>query len=134
LADFFAAYYAADPRVVIAFCRKYRVSYLVVDDRHFTPEFLAGGGFFVPMDRKVTRHPGRTLAEKVDCPSFAPFNRQIAQLTQGRRHFALLSSPLFAATKLDEHLRLLDMRPWLADKPADDPSRKPDHEDTAGNS
>ena len=48
LEDLFAAYYAADPREVIAFCRKYRISFLVVDDRHFTPEFLAGGRFSSP--------------------------------------------------------------------------------------
>jgi hypothetical protein len=134
LEDLFAAYYAADPREVIAFCRKYRVSFLVVDDRHFTPEFLAGGRFLVPMDRKVPKYFGRTLADRVDVPFFAPFDQQITRLTQGRRHFALLSSPVFAATKLDEHLRLLDMRPWLADKPANDPSRKPDHENSAGKS
>jgi hypothetical protein len=34
-----------------------------------------------------------------------------------------LSSPVFAATKLDEHLRLLDMRPWLTSNPSDDPSK-----------
>ncbi|MCX5892946.1 MAG: hypothetical protein NTW80_08260, partial [Deltaproteobacteria bacterium] len=34
LHDLFAAYYAADPQEVIAFCRKYGVSFLVVDDRH----------------------------------------------------------------------------------------------------
>jgi hypothetical protein len=114
--DLFAAYYAADPQEVIAFCRKYQVSFLVVDDRHFTPEFLAGGRFLVPLDRKAPRYLGHTLADRVDCPFFAPFDRQIAELTRGRRQFALLSSPVFAAAILDEHLRLLDMRPWLTGK------------------
>ena len=123
LQDLFAAYYAADPQEVIAFCRKYQVSFLVVDDRHFTPEFLAGGRFFVPLDRKATKYFGHTLADRVDCPFFAPFDRQIARLTQGRHQFALLSSPVFAATKLDEHLRLLDMRPWLTSNPSDDPAK-----------
>jgi hypothetical protein len=117
LHDLFAAYYAADPREVIAFCRKYGVSFLVVDDRHFLPEFLAGGRFFVPLDHKVTYPLGHTLADRVDCPFFAPFDRQIAELTRGRQQFALLTSPVLAATQLDEHLRLLDMRPWLVDKP-----------------
>lgn len=134
LEDLFKAYYAADPQEVIAFCRKYQVSFLVVDDRHFTPEFLAGGRFLVPMDRKAPQYLGHSLAEKVVAPFFAPFDRQIARLTHGRRQFALLSSPVFAATRLDEHLRLLDMRPWLADKPVGDPSRKPAPENGAGKS
>ncbi len=121
LEDLFAAYYAADPQEVVAFCRKYQVSFLVVDDRHFTPEFLAGGRFFVPLDRKVPRFWRKTLADRVDCPFFAPFDRLIARLTQGRHQFALLASPLFAAVRLDEHLRLLDMRPWLTKAPAPQP-------------
>ncbi len=113
LEDLFAAYYAADPQVVIDFCRKYRVSFLVVDDRHFQPGFLAGGYFLVPLDHKAPQYLGHTLAERVIAPFFAPFDQQIARLTRGRQQFALLSSPLFAAARLDEHLRLLDMRPWL---------------------
>ncbi len=134
LKDLFVAYYAADPQEVIAFCRRYQVSFLVVDDRHFTPEFLAGGRFLVPMDRKAPRYLGHILADRLDAPFFAPFDRQIAELTRGRQQFALLSSPVFTATKLDEHLRLLDMRPWLTGKPSNDPSRKPDHENTADKS
>jgi hypothetical protein len=125
LEDLLAAYYAADPREVIAFCRKYQVSFMVVDDRHFTPEFLAGGRFFVPMDRKVPRHFGKTLAERVDGPFFAPFDRQIAALTKGRRQFALLSSPIFKAAVLDRHLRLLDLRPWLSAAPPPHPAEGP---------
>jgi hypothetical protein len=116
LKDLFVAYYAADPQEVIAFCRKYQVSFLVVDDRHFTPEFLAGGRFLVPLVQKAPRYFGHTLADRVDCPFFAPFDRQIVELTRGRRQFALLSSPVFSAAILDEHLRLLDMRPWLTGK------------------
>ncbi|MFI5354934.1 MAG: hypothetical protein ACHQX0_04930, partial [Desulfobaccales bacterium] len=98
--------------------------FLVVDDRHFTPEFLAGGRFFVPLDRKVPRFWRKTLADRVDCPFFAPFDRLIARLTQGRGQFALLASPLFAAVRLDEHLRLLDMRPWLPKEPPDHPANQ----------
>jgi hypothetical protein len=123
LEDLFAAYYAADPQEVIAFCRKYQVSFLVVDDRHFTPEFLAGGRFFVPLDRKVTKYFGHTLADRVDVPFFAPFDEQIRRQTAGRHEFALLSSPLFPNIILDKHLRLLDMRPWLTSNPSDDPSK-----------
>ncbi len=113
LEDLFAAYYAADPQEVIAFCRKYRVSFLVVDDRHFTPEFLAGGRFFVPMVERVPKYFGKTLDDRVDCPFFAPFDAEIRRLTKGRHDFALLSSPLFPAVVLDKHLRLLDMRSFL---------------------
>lgn len=123
LEDLFTAYYAANPQEVIDFCRKYQVSFIVVDDRHFTPEFLAGGRFFVPLDRKATQYFGHTLADRVDVPFFVPFDRQIARLTQGRRQFALLASKVFAATKLDGHLRLLDLRPWLTSNPSDDPSK-----------
>jgi len=113
LEDLFAAYYAADPQEVIAFCRKYQVSFLVVDDRHFTPEFLAGGRFFVPMVKRVPKYFGKTLDDRVDCPFFAPFDAEIQRLTKGRYEFALLSSPLFPALVLDKHLRLLDMRSFL---------------------
>ncbi len=113
LEDLFAAYYAADPQEVIAFCRKYQVSFLVVDDRHFTPELLAGGRFFVPMVKRVPKYFGKTLDDRVDCPFFAPFDAEIQRLTKGRHEFALLSSPLFPALVLDKHLRLLDMRSFL---------------------
>ena len=113
LEDLFAAYYAADPQEVIAFCRKYQVSFLVVDDRHFTREFLAGGRFFVPMVKRVPKYFGKTLEDRVDCPFFAPFDAEIQRLTKGRYEFALLSSPLFPAVVLDKHLRLLDMRSFL---------------------
>ncbi|HEY9073771.1 MAG TPA: hypothetical protein VIN67_06520, partial [Desulfobaccales bacterium] len=66
----------------------------------------------------VPKNPGKSLADRVDCPFFAPFDVQIRRLTAGRREFALLSSPIFFTIKLDQHLRLLDMRPWLNSNPA----------------
>ena len=57
-------------------------------------------------------------------------SQEIAELTRGRRQFALLSSPVFYAAILDEHLRLLDMRPWLASKLLNDSSKKNCHENT----
>jgi hypothetical protein len=53
LEEFFAAYYAGEPQEVRAFCRKHRISYLVVDKKHFTPEFLAGKPFFAPFDAYI---------------------------------------------------------------------------------
>jgi len=112
LEDLFKAYYADNPQVVRDFCRKYQVSFLVVDDRHFTPEFLAGGFFVVPFNQPLMRKKPR-LAERVICPFFAPFDAQIRNLVRSRHDFALLNPDLFPGTKVDEHQRLLDMRVWL---------------------
>jgi len=112
LEDLFTAYYADDPQVVRDFCRKYQVSFLVVDDRHFTPAFLAGGRFLVPFDQPLQREK-RRMAEWVECPFFAPFDAQIRSLVQERRRFVLLQQDLFPATLVDDHQRLLDMRSWL---------------------
>ena len=114
LHDLFKAYYASDPQEVVAFCRKYGVSFMIVDDRHFTPDFLKGGFFLFPY---VKRHlPGTNpgMAERNLCPFFAPFDQQIRRLTAGRQHFALLSDNTFHPQVIDQHLRLIDMRPWLA--------------------
>jgi hypothetical protein len=115
LEDFFQAYYATDPQVVRDFCRKYQVSFLVVDKRHFTPEFLAGGRFLAPFDPPLQTQ-GKRLAERVDCPFFAPFDAEIHGLVQGGRKFVLLNQELFPAMMVGEHQRLLDMRPWLQGK------------------
>ena len=112
LEDLFVAYYADDPRVVREFCRKYQVSFLVVDDRHFTPEFLAGGRFLVPFNPPRERE-GKKMSERVICPFFAPFDHQIRAMVQARRGFVLLNRDLFPGMLVEEHQRLLDMRPWL---------------------
>jgi len=117
LHDFFQAYYAADPQVVVNFCRKYDIAFLIVDDRHFSPAFLQGGYFLFPYDEPQIPGTSRGLAERTYCPFFAPFDEQIKQLTQGRRHFALLSDPSFRPLPIDQHIRLLDMRPWLTSTP-----------------
>ncbi len=117
LDDFFRAYYAADFNEVVAFCRKYRISFLVVDDRHFRPEFLKGGVFFFPMETRVPRNFGRSLAERIQVPFFAPFDSQIRQQIRGRTKFALLSPPASQIRVVDRHLRLLDLRPWLPPQP-----------------
>jgi hypothetical protein len=85
LEDLFAAYYATDPEVVRAFSAKYGIDFLVVDDRHFTPEFIAG------------------------TPFFAPFDDLIRGLAQGRRDFALLREGPFPRMTVDEHIRILDV-------------------------
>lgn len=114
LADLFRAYYAADPQDVVAFCRKYGIAFLIVDDRHFKPAFLKGGSRLFPVDEPRV---ARVLAERVYCPFFAPFDEQIRHLTAGRERFALLSDPGFRSRVVGQHVRLIDMRPWLDAKP-----------------
>lgn len=113
LEEFFTAYYAAAPEAVVSFAQKYGVAFLVVDDRHFTPAFLAGGWFYIPFDEPLSPHPPRALAERVNCPFFAPFDAQIRRQVKDRRQFAVLSAPVFEAQRVGAHLRLLDLRPWL---------------------
>jgi hypothetical protein len=117
LEDLFRAYYAGDPREVLAFARKYRIAFLVVDDRHFRPEFLKGGQFFFPMEVRAPKNFGRSRFEVVDAPFFAPFAREIRRETAGRDRFALLSWPFSPKVKVSPHLWLLDLRPWLGETP-----------------
>ena len=117
LTDLFKAYYAADPQEVADFCRKYGIAFLIVDDRHFTPAFLKGGYFLFPGDKPHLPGLARGLAERIYAPFFAPFDEQIRHLTAGREKFALLSDPGFRSQALDQHVRLIDMRPWLNPKP-----------------
>jgi hypothetical protein len=117
LADLFRAYYAADPQEVVAFCRKYGIAFLIVDDRHYTPAFLKGGFFLFPGEKPHLPGVARGLAERIYCPFFAPFDEQIRHLTAGREKFALLSDPSFRSLAMDQHVRLIDMRPWLTPKP-----------------
>jgi hypothetical protein len=117
LDDLFRAYYAADPREVLAFCRKYQISFLVVDDRHFRPDFFKGGIFLFPMAARAPKHFSRSRYERVRAPFFAPFDEQIRRQVAGRSHFALLSWPYSPVLVVDRHLRLLDLRPWLAQPP-----------------
>lgn len=115
LEEFFTAYYATDPQVVRDFCRKYQVSFLVVDKRHFTPAFLAGGRFLAPFNPPLQTLGPRT-GERVVCPFFAPFDAQIRLLAQGQPGFVLLQADVFPAMLVDENQRLLDMRPCFQGK------------------
>jgi hypothetical protein len=88
LRDFFTAYYSDQPGGVLAFANKYNVDFLVVDDRHFQPAFLD------------------------DHPFFAPFDEMIRTLVKGRERFALLSKDVFPSMPVNDHQRLLDLRPF----------------------
>jgi hypothetical protein len=119
LEELFRAYYAADPREVLAFCRKYQIAFLVVDDRHFQPDFLRGGWFFFPLEQRVPENSGPSRFERIETPFFAPFDEQIRRQVAGRSHFALLSETIFSTLIVDQHLRLLDMRPWIIQAPSE---------------
>lgn len=92
LEDFFAAYYAAEPEAVWAFCRKYRISHLVVDERHFTPAFL--------------NHRPHSLDHR---PFFAPFDKYIRNLTREQRNFALLCRKNFPGINIDKNVWIIKM-------------------------
>jgi hypothetical protein len=114
LHDLFQAYYAEDPQAVVGFCRKYGIAFLIVDDRHFSPAFLKGGNFLFPYDRPYVPGTSRGLADLDRVPFFAPFDAQIKQITADRHNFALLSNPKFISLPIDQHIRVIDMRPWLS--------------------
>ncbi len=101
LRDWFAAYYAADPAEIRAFCERYGVDWMVVDERDFPVE--AGGK---PETAANPRAPDFLRGR----PFFAPFDAQIQALVAGRSHFAILSPTDFPYVRLDPNRRLLDMR------------------------
>ena len=102
LRDLFAAYYAADPAEIRAFCDRYAVDWMVVDERDFPVE--AGGN---PETAANPRAPDFLQGR----PFFAPFDAQIQALVEGRVHFAILSPTDFPYVRLDPNRRLLDVRP-----------------------
>jgi hypothetical protein len=99
--------------VVVDFCRKYSIAFLIVDDRHFSPAFLKGGDFLFPYDRPYVPGTSRGLADLDRVPFFAPFDKQIKPLTSDGHNFALLSESRFISLPIDQHIRIIDMRPWL---------------------
>ncbi len=86
LEELFEAYYAEDAETVKRFCRKYGVDYIVVDERHFSPDFLT--------------------AE----PFFEPFGSEIKEMTRDRRRFALLNDDIGRVQRLTADIRLVDVR------------------------
>lgn len=89
----FTAYYAADPAAIRRLAAEYGVTHLVVDRRHFSPEFLAGHPFFSPFDqfiRRAAAHPGP---------------------------FAALTGEGFPRTEVDAHRFILDLREAVKGSP-----------------
>lgn len=62
LDGFFAAYYASEADTVVRFAREFGVDFLVVDEAHFTKEYLAAKPFFEPFGTAIkAMTPGRDL-------------------------------------------------------------------------
>lgn len=70
LENLLGAYYAKDPNIVRLFAQRRRISYFVVDERHFSRDFLENRPMFAPYDKFI-----RNLAEKPG--KFALLNRDI---------------------------------------------------------
>ena len=73
--DYFDALYAESGETVLNFCRRYEISYLVLDRADFTPEYLSQGNFF-----------------------YQPYNDRIEEMIAGRSNFVLPRlQPVFAS-------------------------------------
>lgn len=64
--DFFDAQYAESPEVVLGFCQRHQISYLVVDNREFASDYLAKKDFF-----------------------YQPYNDEIVAMVANRSNFVL---------------------------------------------
>jgi len=126
LEEFFGAYYAADPRIVEAFCLEYGVDYMLVQERDFTPGFLKRSRAFIPWHKAVdlplglngffarlgphwrveVRAGGKGLPS--DHPFFSPFDELIAQAAS-HGEFVLLQDRL-PGVQIMEGVKLLDMQ------------------------
>lgn len=58
LRDLFAAYYSPAPEPIRDFCRRYRLTHLVVEENKYEPRFMERGGFFAPYDQLIRNLAG----------------------------------------------------------------------------
>jgi hypothetical protein len=86
------AYYAKDPAMVLDFARAYGVTHMVVREADLTPGAAVKG------------------------PLFAPFDARIVALAATPGKFALLDAAKFPYTSPEPGVRLVDLRPLLAEK------------------
>ncbi|WP_428564558.1 MAG: hypothetical protein ACP59X_02430 [Solidesulfovibrio sp. DCME] len=91
------AYYAKDPLAVLEFAKAYGVSHMVVREADLTPEAVAKGPLFAPLDARI-----KALAERPG-------------------EFALLDAAFFPYTSPEPGVRLVDLRPLLDKLPAGAP-------------
>lgn len=97
---FFETYYAADKERVARFARETNVDFLLVDEAHFTPEFIAKR------------------------PFFEPFGRAIKEMAEGRQgSFAVLDGKAFERIALRPGAFLIDLRPFRQSTGLDRPSQ-----------
>lgn len=90
LADQVEAYYAKDPKTVLAMVRKYNVTHIVVREADFT-------------DAAMAAHP-----------LFAPYDARIAAISERPGNYVLLDAAIFPYTNVAPGVRLLDVRPLTA--------------------
>ncbi len=131
------AYYSDDPDAILRFCEMYGVDFLVVDARHFTPSFLHPAtekapfwlvwgwpeslgepvaGLLAKLGAPITipAPPPRDDTYPARRPFFAPFDAVIRKvITAGEGRFALLDETRFPGVRVNEHQRLVDVRPLL---------------------
>ena len=88
LDGFFGAYYASDTDTVVRFARDFGVDFLVVDEAHFSKEYLAAK------------------------PFFEPFGASIRGATRNRSDFAVLDASRFSRIPLRPGAFLIDLRPF----------------------
>ncbi len=60
------AYYASEPGEIRRFCAEERVDFLVVDRRHFSPEFMNGTPLFEPFGSLIRTRAGQPFAALSD--------------------------------------------------------------------
>jgi len=86
--DFFTAYYSEDPLFVEQFCQENGIDYLIVDQQHFTKQYL----------REARIH-------------FEPFNTYVKKLTQDRENFILNQFPEKYKIYSDKHIFVIKTNP-----------------------
>ncbi len=127
----FSAYYAKSPEEVRRFCHDNKIDFLVVDARHYSAPFLekqapprvplSEAQLLPPWLAERIRHTALDFSAPVappwlrnypaKTPFFAPYDTQIRALAATPGAFALLDETDFPGRKVNEHQRLVDMRP-----------------------
>ena len=86
--EFFHAYYTDDAEKLKDFIEKWKIDFLIVDEHHFSSEFIN------------------------DRPFFSPFDTMIRNLTQDRKDFTLISNKEFEGIRMNSGTRLIDVRKY----------------------
>jgi hypothetical protein len=84
LLDSLTAYYAADAQQVQQFVQRYGVDYILLNTRHFTPEFLQGRIYYEPFNSLVQ-------AQLTDAPRFALLEAAVGERVYSQGPYILVS-------------------------------------------